>query len=219
MSYEGKRFCGHEGVYMAGGTLCRFPGAVLRWTADGSLPNFDALTIKQIGHDAWKAITDVCGLVTEYTSNPKTADVVTQFGRIDGKFGILAQSEIWCGARQTPAGQLFDTSEDFVYSYNPPVNRISLTGTWTHENIHAAGLNGHIGPGNLMASTYDSRFLVPQAGDIAELVARYGLPKPPAPDMPPAIPAQPPVPGLPGFPFDEISVVIQGVRYTYKPQA
>jgi hypothetical protein len=185
--YNGQRFCANDDTYRAGGTLCRIPREKLFWTLEGGLPSIDGPTLKQAYADAWRLITDVCGLTVEYTSNPKKADVLTRFGPIDGPANVLAWSKIWCG-NNGPVDQLFDTSEAFVYSTNPPSNRLSLVGVACHENIHACGLNGHIGRGNLMAPTYDSRILVPQAGDIAELVSRYGLPKPAAPPTTPIPP-------------------------------
>jgi hypothetical protein len=103
---------------------------------------------------------------------------------------------------------LFDTSEGFVFSDNPPSNKISLPGTWCHENIHACGLNGHLGPGNLMGTTYDPRILRPQSADINELVIRYGLP---SPDQPPPVP--PTTPATPGT--EMLRITVGGATYEF----
>lgn len=214
MNYDGVSFCAVEDTFRAGARLCKFNGMKLTWTTEGNLPNFDHLSLAAAGAQAWKLITDVCGLAVEYVTNPKTANVLTRFGGIDGPAGTLAWSKIFCG-NTGQIDQLFDTSEAFVHASNPPANRISLVGTWCHENIHAVGLNGHLGPGNLMAATYNSQILRPQSGDIAELVARYGLPKPvEVPTVP--VPVPPTVPIIPGLPGGELIMVDEkGKRWKY----
>jgi hypothetical protein len=108
-------------------------------------------------------------------------------GRIDGRNGILAQSELPIGftpqfTRQI--SQLYDTGENWTLSGNPPANRIDLGRVMCHELGHAIGI-GHITDGNLMAPMYSTQIALPRNGDVTEARARYGSPAPVSPPPPP----------------------------------
>lgn len=128
----------------------------------------------------WNA---VCGIQLERVlSGP--ANIVAKSGKgqannLDGRGGTLAWSYLPCGAGPaTSLKQMYDESESWAFDMAVAVI--------CHEIGHAIGLP-HSVAGNLMAPYYNAQVIKPQAGDIAEVVKRYGKPIA-TPSPPPAGP-------------------------------
>lgn len=100
----------------------------------------------------------------------------------DGPGGTLAWSYMPCGRRASQILQRYDHEERWTYRMLVPVI--------AHEVGHACGIP-HLPYGNLMAPTYNERIVTPQAGDLEELVRRYGLPERPVPPSDPDHPSSP----------------------------
>lgn len=113
------------------------------------------------------AVTDIslANIYADDYSNPRDS-----FGQ---RGGVLADSGVPFGATpKTKIPQRYDTAEAW--------DDVMLLAVATHELGHAIGL-GHLSKGNLLAPYYDRRITKPQAGDIEEVVRRYGRPQPKTP--------------------------------------
>jgi predicted Zn-dependent protease len=183
--FNGVKICGvpdHLGDLTA-----KWPMLDVSIYADGSIggvPFADAVAY------AIKAWNDVCGLRLSHSTNQRTANIVVAQGLIDGRNGVLAQSELPVGFSPSFMRQLaqkYDTGEAWTLSANPPAGRIDLGRVMAHEIGHAIGI-GHISDGNLMAPVYSTSIALPRNGDVTEARARYGAPAPsvPPPVNPPA---------------------------------
>jgi hypothetical protein len=182
------RFCALPDVMEARTSLCKWPSNHITWTVQAAPPGLSVQQVAEAGQEAFRRWSEVCGLTAEY--QPGNANVMIAMGtrRIDGTFGVLAESELPCGqVRQ--CRQWYDSSEQWGLfdDRGPGGNAIDLIRVMTHELGHALGMN-HIGAGNLLAPTYSPTIIKPQAGDIKEMQARYGTPSenPPPPPPPPA---------------------------------
>lgn len=162
------RICGLPDVLpqtMDAERLCKWP--------DGKIPYFVAaafpgLTIDESYREfaaGVKPWADVANLQFIPVDSVAEARIVARIRRLDGPNGVLAQSELPCGGI-TQAKQDYDSSEAWNRSV---MARLVVM----HEVGHALGI-GHIGSGNVMAPTYNGTLSAPQAGDIAEIVKRYG---------------------------------------------
>jgi hypothetical protein len=172
------RFCSLPDVMPLGATLCKWPSKTITWSVLQSLPN---VPMVEAATEAMKRIAAVCGVTHVYQPNNPSAMIVLGTRRIDGTFGVLAESELPCGGVRQ-CRQWYDTGEQWAVFDGPGSgNRIDIVRVMTHELCHAHGMN-HIGAGNLMAPTYSQSVIKPQDGDIQELQARYG---PPVPQGPP----------------------------------
>src|SRR5262249_9086084 len=135
--------------------------------------------------EAVRRVTAACGLSILPAKSAVDAQVVAVSGSIDGEWNTLALTEL--PPPDAPRGfvshQTFDSAEVGLVSDQ----RIACM---AHELCHALGL-GHAvpGSGNLMEPVL-SQIGSPQAGDTAELQARYGPPGATSP----AIPAPTPTP-------------------------
>lgn len=121
---------------------------------------------------------DVCGIELFAVTAANQANIIAddygnprdQFGQ---RGGVLADSGLPYGATpQTQIPQRYDIAEAW--------DDVMLLAVATHELGHAIGLS-HLSSGNLLAPIYDRRITKPQAGDIAEVVRRYGTPAPKVP--------------------------------------
>jgi hypothetical protein len=169
------RYCQLSDHARLGLGICKFDQKDVYWryTPDGA--PFDAKTIIDIFTRAWQMWAKVCGVKPHYADDPQRVNVDTRFGPIDGRYNILAWSEMPCGGTER-LSQLFDSSEVWVDSAFPRQNQIDLLRVAAHEIGHAIGIP-HIASGNLMEPYYDTSIREPQAGDVAEAVARYGKPE------------------------------------------
>lgn len=188
-NYDGHRLCGVEDTLGAGESMCRWPAPNPTWAIIADIPGLARESFKQAAVAAWARWSAVCGIVPRMVEAENQANVLIGIQTI-GPGGVLADSELPCGATmQTQLRQRYDSAEDWVVSDNPPSNKIDLVRVMCHEIGHVIGIP-HIGTGNLMAPTYSRTVNKPVAGDIAEAVARYGLPVPVAQPIPtPSVPA------------------------------
>ena len=168
------RMCQLPDVPEAGADLCRWPDGDITWTllAD-SLPFSEAIAREAL-ELAFLYWAEHAAVRPRYVASANQARVVIGFGQIDGPSRTLAWSEMPCDARTRQVRQMFDNREQWVVSERPLMGEIDLVRTAAHEIGHALGVP-HIGGGNLMQPQYSNAIRKPQAGDVAEIKARYPL--------------------------------------------
>lgn len=191
MTNDNMRVCGVPDHL--GDVSCKWPMLDVSVFAAGTLGGVNLADAASIAINRWN---DVCGLRLRLATNSKTAHILVSQGPIDGRNGVLAQSELPCGFTATAMRQLqqtYDSNEIWVIGDNPPVGKIDLARVMCHELGHAIGI-GHITDGNLMSPVYSTSIAVPRNADITEARARYGSP---APVAPPSTPAPVPATGKP----------------------
>lgn len=134
--------------------------------------------------ESWEKVS---GLQGELVNTKGEAHIASEAARIDRAGSVLAWSQLPNGSPNVRLQQTYDTSEN----WNPTF----LQEVMAHELGHAYGLP-HSRAGNLMQPYATSKIVVPQAGDIAEIQARYGPPvKQPEPTPTPTpVPAPEPTP-------------------------
>lgn len=189
MAGDGTKICGLDTTLNLDSRVDRWPMLDVTWTITGRLPTLTVEAFRSAADEAWASWMEVCGVKLHYVDNPNQANILMGIQTI-GPGGVLADSQL-PGPGTTPQTQLlqrYDTADDFVKSANPPANKIDIGRVIKHEGGHALGL-GHLPPGNLLAAMYSTRIDRPQAGDIAEMVARYGMPSAAPPPVKPTDPA------------------------------
>jgi hypothetical protein len=188
----------------------KMPGGVVHYNSALKLPGITAQQAAQAFDLAAVAWGNVCGIKLERWAVAKEANIIAKSGTgrangLDNRGGTLAWSELPCNNDpNAQLSQMYDEAED--WSFNMAVAVI------THELGHALGLP-HLPKGNLMQPYYDPNLIKPQAGDINEMISRYGKPKPlPTPT--------PTVPGTPGVPAIDVSgtITINGIPYVLVPR-
>jgi hypothetical protein len=126
---------------------------------------------------AWEAWEKVCNIGLALV-NSDTADITISAGRgradsFDSAGGTLAWAQLPDGRSGSPLIMKFDLDENWVAS--SAKRGTLLFNVACHEYGHLLGCN-HLSDNNLMAPFYSPAIAVPQAGDIAEMVKRYGKP-------------------------------------------
>jgi hypothetical protein len=176
------RICALPDVMAVGQSVCKWPDGEITWNIVADIKGLSRGQVQEGVTEALNRIKRVCGIRPQFTpGNPRARIKIGSRG-IDGPMGVLAESELPCGGVQV-CRQWYDNGEPWGM-FNGAGSGIDFIRVACHELSHALGL-GHIGAGNLNAPTYSRNIWEPQAGDIAELVARYGSPLPPAKDDPP----------------------------------
>lgn len=181
---EEPRFCALPDVMEATAQVCKWPTKNITWSVVSTPPGVAEAQVIEAYATAFSRWAEVCGIVPQYQPGNPNAMISMGVRRIDGVFGVLAESELPCGSVRQ-CRQWYDSGEQWgVFDgAGPGGNKIDLQRVATHELGHALGMN-HIGAGNLLAPTYSASIWTPQAGDIKEMQARYGPPAPPAPPDP-----------------------------------
>ncbi len=166
-------------------------------------------SLKGLSDDAWLAAlkmawgfwADVANIKAVYIEDAASADVLIATGAIDGPSGVLAWSEMPCGASDPDQlRQRFDSGElAWVVAENPSQGQLDIVRVACHEIGHVIGLP-HFANGApaLLAPTYSTKIRRPQPMDIAAAQERYGPPTTPPTPIPPTPVPIPPVPNPPG---------------------
>jgi hypothetical protein len=163
--------CGLRDALAASATMCQWPTKDLTYWQAIAFPSEDPAVVAANYAEAWNRWAAVCGITVAAVRSQTEARVVAVGGPIDGPGNILAESELPCGANaRSVMTQTFDIAETLTQAQQ--------IACMCHEIGHALGL-GHAAPGsgNLMEPVL-SVIDRPQAGDIAEIQARYGPPVP-----------------------------------------
>lgn len=199
------RFCKDPDIMPVRQGICKWQTkdvsfSVIEW------PNvFSKQEYEEAAIEAMNRWAKVCGLRPQFLGDDPRAMIVLGKRAIDGPYGVLAESELPCG-RVKQCRQWYDTGEQWAIftGSGPGGKRIDLVRVMAHELGHALGMN-HIGAGNLLAPVYSANIWLPQKGDIAEMVGRYGTPAPAKPSDP-----QPPTPGTDDNPEDFTTIRFKG---------
>lgn len=183
----------------ASNSSCKWPMLDVTYSQKLSLPGLNAAQIVAAYQAACESWNRICGIRLQLTPHFDAANIYAQSGKIDGRSGTLAWSYLPCGStRSSRMQQLYDDGEAWSFDW--------LVEVAAHEVGHAIGLS-HGPKGSLMyAYSAGGRLNGPQAWDIEEARARYGLPDNPTPA---------PQPPTPGAPLDVSAVVVvNGVPYS-----
>ena len=177
--FHGRRVCGFDDSSLPmGDGVCKWPIDKLRWSYNKPIPTLPENDFKDAVVTASGFISEVCGLEFEYTSNPRTANIILDIFR-GSPGGELAHAYLPCGPvnANTQLQLNFDTADAWVIAQNPPPNKIDLVRVALHELMHNCGIPHLSGGVAIMNPTYNAAIWKPQTLDIAELVRRYGMPK------------------------------------------
>src|SRR5262245_4742528 len=141
----------------------------LTYWVKGSLPNVSSGTFESTARDSFAAWSAVVPLDFRAAKSGETPDIVIDARRIDGRFGVLAESQLPNGSDRQLM-QWYDTSESFVVSATPGGNEIDLLAVMIHEIGHVLGLDH--APRNspdIMAPTYKVGLRSLQPGDVRRI--------------------------------------------------
>lgn len=172
---DAPRFCGLPDVMEQRSGVCK-------WN-DGNVDYFVQDAFPGLTHEeTWQAFdwmaqqwSAAANLRMKRAANASAARIVGTVIRLDGPNGVLADAQLPCGGI-TFSRQRYDSSE----AWNRTIQaRLVIL----HESGHSLGIS-HIGGGNVMAPTYNPALVTLQAGDVAEIVSRYGRPTAPVPPVP-----------------------------------
>lgn len=194
-----KRFCGCPDVMDLGrDRLRQYPrGRQITYFNMAAIPGFTLDETREVTDLAWKYLNELSGLTADRGTNYRTATVLMQVGKIDGRNGTLAWSEL---ANLPQTRQMYDNAERWTRGKGKRIatNGIDLLPVVMHECLHACGLpHKQGGSASLMSPTYNPRAAFPGEWEQKQMIARYGQHKdqPEQPSTPtPAPPAPNPTP-------------------------
>ncbi len=178
------RICALPDRIQVRGGICRWPMKQITWSITGGLPGISNAELRAAYEEAWGYWAEVSDIEPIHTPNARAAHVVMGSGRIDRSGGTLAWSEMPCEVDESSQlEQRYDNREPWGIAEAPGPGQIDLVRVAAHEIGHALGIP-HLAAGNLLAPTYDPNVRRPKAGDIEEIVRRYGRNEhePPPPD-------------------------------------
>ncbi len=209
------RMCSLPDTMPLGTSVCRWPSLditydIVAWPTVFTKQDVVAAIATAFGR--WAAI---CGIRPKYSPGIPNPMILIGTRSIDGPYGVLAESELPCG-NVSQCRQWYDTGEPWGIFDGPSNNSglLDYIRVATHELGHALGMS-HIGAGNLLAPVYSANIWTPQAGDIAEMQARYGKPAPtPIPPSPIPNPSDPTIIRIYGGNF-----TVDGYRLTKLEEA
>lgn len=206
---EGLQFCAVPNFLGTSGQ-CQWRKRDLTYSVTaslGGLPDDAWLAAIKLAWSYWEA---VCNIHATYTEDAVNADMLVAVGAIDGPSGVLAWSEMPCGAADPDQlNQRYDRSEDWVVAENPGQGQLDIVRVACHEIGHLIGLpHFNQGAPALLAPTYSTTIRRPQPMDIAAAQDRYGPPLTvPVPPQPP-VPIPPvPTPNPPGGSMDLYTIL------------
>ena len=196
INYAGHRYCSVEDTLGVGGAQCRWPMKVITWGIGAIPPGLTLQRFVETADRVFKEIETACDLQFTPVPDQSRANIWIRTFR-GSPLGELAHAYLPCGPVTSKSQMLLelDDTESFVIADNPPSDKLSLYVVMLHEMLHALGVPHLSGGVAVMNPTYNVKMSRLQSLDRAELVSRYGLPKPkplPQPDPPPT---QPPVAG------------------------
>ena len=178
--------CGRPDFSAARGCQSRWGRKDVTYSHRLQFDGVDSTTVGKAFQRACDQWNEVCGINLQYTTNFNSADIYAQSGIIDTEGQVLAWSYMPdCDQTSGRIEQKYDTRERWNFDF--------LVAVICHEVGHAIGLD-HLGSGNLLAPTYDPRITKPQAGDINQVILRYGRRETPVPTPTPD-PTPVPTPG------------------------
>ena len=170
------RLCGTPDQIARG--QCKWPMKSVSWSIKDSLPGVPDAAYKEAAHWATRQWNEACGVKLQYKQNHRTANVWMTVKNLGGPGGVLADSQLPCGATATSQMiQRYDSSELwFAELGQPPQGRISLPTVCVHELGHAIGIS-HLPPNGqpaIMQPFYNPSMLSLLGPDIEEARDRYG---------------------------------------------
>lgn len=193
----GTLFCPLTEAFAINNVTYKWPaGSLIRWhLAFDRLGSLSDMDLKGMREANLAEIAAACDLRFEYTSNPKTANLLGITAQMDGPSGVLADHQIPMPGANASKTQLlgrFDLGERWgLYEGHPPAGKIDAGRVDLHELLHAMGL-GHkpesITDPALIEARYSPYIRHLQEADKRELRRRHGPSKAEPKDDPRPIP-------------------------------
>lgn len=191
--------CGVTDAELARATNAMWRTKDLTYAIIGFLPAFTQAEYRSIVRSVFNDWEAVCGIRADESQSTQ-ANIIISAGRgrrvnFDGPSGVLAWCELPVGSNPRQVRLMMDLDETWVEQGNG----IHVPNVLCHELGHGLGLDHITSAKALMNPTYDRNVPKPLSPDIAQVVSRYGSPRPrtvpqPTPTPEPLPPSTPPTP-------------------------